>query len=68
MRKCVERKWGNEVCIRIQGALSDLHAADAQYHRECLRRFESNAGPSQSETLDKDPAFTMVVDLMLVDK
>ena len=38
MRKCVEKndEWGNEVCIRIQGALSDLHAADAQYHRDCL--------------------------------
>ena len=45
-----------------------LYAADAQYHRGCLHRFESNAGPSQSETLDKDPAFTLVVDLMLVDK
>ena len=38
MRKCVERndEWGNEVRIRIQGAPSDLHAADAQYHRDGL--------------------------------
>ena len=71
MRKCVERndEWGNEVRIRIQDALIDLHAADAQYHHDCLHRFESNAGPSQSEeTLDEDTTFTMVVDLMPVDK
>ena len=46
---------------------NDLHAADAQYHRDCLHRFKSNADPSQlEETLDEDPAITMVI--MLVDK
>ena len=38
---CEQRndKWGREVEIRINGAHSDLPAADAQYHKKCYDAF-----------------------------
>ena len=40
---CRERsdKWSEEVQIRLQGAVSDLHAADARYHDDCRKKFMS---------------------------
>ena len=32
-------QWANHVKIRIQGAVSDLHAADARYHEDCKSSF-----------------------------
>ena len=70
LQRCEERndEWGNEVYLRIQGALSDLHVADAQYHRDCLEKFKSNASQSQFENDSEDPAFVKVIDSMLTDK
>ena len=70
LKRCEERndEWGDEVYLRIQGALSDLHAADAQYHRDCLQKFKSNATQPQLEDDREDPAFTKVVDTMMADK
>ena len=31
----------HQVRIRIEGAVSDLHAADAQYHVDCMANFMS---------------------------
>ena len=28
-------QWSNEVLVRVEGAVSDLHAADARYHYDC---------------------------------
>jgi len=38
---CITRKdaWSEEVSVRVEGALSDLHAADARYHYDCRVRF-----------------------------
>ena len=42
--KCTARNdtWANEVRIRVLGAVSDLHAAEARYHKDCMSRFFSN--------------------------
>ncbi len=32
-------EWASRVKIRIQGAVSDLHAADARYHEDCKSSF-----------------------------
>jgi len=32
-------QWVNHVKIRIQGAVSDLHTADARYHEDCKSSF-----------------------------
>ena len=58
-------KWANEVRLRIQGAVSDLHAADAKYHRDCLQLFKKNA-TSQNEY--DDDAFLKVCDCMMAEK
>ena len=41
LSKCKERadEWSEEVQLRLQGALSDLHAAEARYHVDCRNRF-----------------------------
>ncbi len=38
LNKCDERNddWASEVRIRVEGALSDLHAAEARYHKDCM--------------------------------
>ena len=32
-------EWAQQVLIRVEGAVSDLHAADAQYHKDCMSTF-----------------------------
>lgn len=32
-------QWANEVLVRVEGAVSDLHAADAKYHYDCRTKF-----------------------------
>ena len=62
-------KWGNEVRLRVQGTVSDLHAADAQYHWDCLQSFKGKISHSQNEAgTSEDGAFLEVVDCMLADK
>ena len=34
-------EWANEVRIRVEGAVADLHAVEARYHKDCLSRFIS---------------------------
>ena len=49
--------------------MSDLHAADAKYHRECLQTFKCNSDRSENETNSSDDgAFLKVFDCMLADK
>ena len=31
--------WGQQVRLRIEGTVSDLHAADTQYHKDCMSSF-----------------------------
>lgn len=75
LEKCDERKdkWAGEVRIRIQGAVSDLHAADARYHLDCRARFVTEravkdaASTSTNASSDSDEAFTYVVKTMEAD-
>ena len=32
-------QWSNEVLVRVEGAVSDLHATDARYHYDCKTHF-----------------------------
>ena len=34
--------WANEVRLCVLGAVADLHAAEARYHKDSMRRFFSN--------------------------
>ena len=62
-------EWGNRVKLRVHAAVSDLHAAYAMYHRDCLQAFKSNTDQSQnvSEGSDDD-AFCKVLHDMLANK
>ena len=64
---CEERKdvQAEEVRIRLEGAVSDLHAADALYHKTChdqfmSKRSRSAASKSTSTTESSDQAFLLV--------
>ena len=69
LQRCDELNddWAHTVRLRVQAAVSDLHAADAQYHKDCLAKFKSNFGPSQTNVDSNDDAFQQVVDCMLRD-
>ena len=48
LAKCDERNdyWAAQVRIRVSGAISDLHAADARYHVACRNNFMSTRSTS----------------------
>ena len=63
----------DDVRLRVEGAVSDLHAADAQYHLDCYNAFMSprsiEAATNARETSeDVDTAFLQVVEEMEQDK
>ena len=66
---CEQRndEWGRQVEIRIKGALTDLPAADAQYHKKCYKDFVTIPKytdlSSHCEVTDDD-ALKMVIDDM----
>ena len=39
--KCIERndEWAGQVRVYVEGAMSDLHAADGRYHVDCMSKF-----------------------------
>ena len=58
--------------IRLQGALSDLHAADACYHKNCYTGFMAprsirSAGRYNDLKEDVDDAFQVVVEMINAD-
>ena len=59
--------------VRVEGAVSDLHAADARYHVNCMTSFMSpksvSAAINNSQEEEKaDPAFDSVIDEMSKDR
>ena len=70
LEKCDERglndKWGNEVRIRVVGAMSDFHAADAQYHQDCYSRFNNLCNIKTTNSIaTEDSSLKAVFDAML---
>lgn len=63
----------DEVRLRLQGAVSDLHAADAQYHLDCYNKFVSPrviqaANKTSSTSEEVGAAFLQVIEEMEQDK
>ena len=54
MQRCDAPKddLAQEVRLRVQAAVSDVHAAE--YHKDCLSKFKSNFGPSQTNVDSND--------------
>ena len=72
LEMCDEREdeWATSVRIRVQGAISDLHAADARYHVQCKAKFMTNMPGSKPKTkiTDDDKALITVLTRMEDDK
>ena len=76
LSKCCQRsdEWSEQVKLRIQGAVSDLHAVEGRYHVDCRNRFFSDrAACSHTDSRDEerpppDAAFQAVVHEMCSDK
>ena len=61
--------WSDEVRVRVHGATTDLHAADAQYHQDCRKQFMhsahvDNLTKQNDDNDDKDNAFERVISAM----
>ena len=48
--------WGREVAFRANLVVSNLHAADARYHRDCIAKFFTNKPSAESSTEVRDSA------------
>ena len=73
LEACTQRNIAKKVRVRVEGALSDLHAADARYHINCMASFMSPKSISAAKNASKEdentePAFDEVIGKMLKDK
>ena len=73
LEACGSRKdeWARQVEVRIMGAVSDLHAADARYHDDCRKSFISQRSvvfASKESIQCKDRALNSTVSEMRSDK
>ena len=59
-------EWASYVKIRIQGAVSDLHAADAWYHEDCKSSFMAprSVRAAAGGTKPEDTAFQCTISQM----
>jgi hypothetical protein len=65
--------WANEVPTRVEGAISDQHAADARYHADCMVKLMNKnavqaAATASLEQSELDTAFQSVIDALTLDK
>ena len=65
-------EWGHQVRIRVEGAVSDLQAADGQYHKDCMSLFRGPRNLKYSGSVKveqaEDEAFTRVVNYLTEDR
>ena len=54
-------EWGHQVRIRVEGAVSDLHAADEQYHKECMLLFRGPRNLKYSGSVKVEQAEDVVL-------
>ena len=63
--------WGQQVRLRVEGAVSDLHAADTQYHQDCMSSFRGLRNVKSSIALENEmpqvAAFMCVVGDLIED-
>ena len=64
--------WAEQVRRRVEGALSDLHAADARYHVDCKAKFLTDKHVSlaagKGSEVEIDEAFKELIALMKSDQ
>jgi len=59
-----------DVSVRIHGSLSDLHAADTQYHEDCFKKFTSkrNVSAASRSSVQTKAGIQLIVHLVLLLK
>ena len=71
LQVCHDRndQWSKDVELRVLGAVSDLHAADAGYHRDCRPSFmgSKSSKTSTASASRKDPALLKIIDEIEAD-
>jgi hypothetical protein len=69
--KCAHERndvWGREVAFRANSAVSDLHAADARYHRDCIAKFFTNRPSAEGSSTEAcDSALDELLTQMSLD-
>ena len=63
--------WANQVEVRLQGAISDLHAAEARYHDSCRKNFmlfEIKEANTYASARDTDLVFDKLVEDIISNK
>ena len=59
-------EWGHQVRIRVEGAVSDLFAANRQYHKECMSLFRGPRNLKYPGSVNE--VFTRVVNYLTEDR
>lgn len=70
---CKQRSdtWSQEVELRVRGAVSDLHAAEARYHVDCKPAFMAPKSVDCSQDIcspDEDVPFSTIISIMESDR
>ena len=64
-------EWSQEVIVRISGAISDLHAADARYHCDCRKLFMHSKYldllQADNPHEEEDASLQMIINCMVGD-
>ena len=61
-------RWADEVRVRVEGCLSDLHAADARYHNDCKRKFMAPKSlESSSKMKEQSDATDQAIGAVIAD-
>ena len=68
--KCDERndKWASQVRVRVRGAVSDLHAADARDHKGCHVSFMYQKSTSAAINGHEDESLQAVISVLNEDQ
>ena len=68
--KCDERndKWASQVRVRVCGTVSDLHAADARYHKGCRVSFMYQKSTSVAVKGHEDESLQAVISVLNEDQ
>ena len=56
LQVCEQRhdEWGENVSLRVNGAMTDLHSADARYHDDCRENFMGSGNVKSASNQEKD--------------
>ena len=56
LQVCEQRQdeWGENVSLRVNGAITDLHSADGRYHDDCRKNFMGSRSVKSASNKDSN--------------